>query len=88
MIEVLSFAYYLRFSVIDRSGVLSEISSILAKNNISIANVSQEERKEGETVPVIILTHRAEEGKMRKAISKIDALDFITDKTVAIRMEE
>jgi homoserine dehydrogenase len=87
-IEDLSIAYYLRFSVIDKPGVLAEISSILAKNNISIANVSQEERKEGETVPVIILTHKAEEGKLTSAISKIDTLDFITDKTVVIRMEE
>ncbi|MGB2661450.1 MAG: homoserine dehydrogenase [Candidatus Omnitrophota bacterium] len=87
-VEELSISYYLRFSVIDQSGVLAEISSILAKNNISIANVSQEERKEGETVPVIILTHKAEEGKMKKAISKIDTLGFITDKTVVIRMEE
>jgi homoserine dehydrogenase len=87
-VEDLSISYYLRFSVIDKPGVLAEISSILAENNISIASVSQEERKEGETVPVIILTHKAEEGKLRNAISKIDTLDFITDKTVIIRREE
>ncbi|MFQ5952615.1 MAG: homoserine dehydrogenase [Candidatus Omnitrophota bacterium] len=86
--EELSISYYLRFSVIDKPGVLAGISSVLAENNISIASVSQEERKEGETVPVIILTHKAEEGKLRKAISKIDSLDYVTDKTVIIRREE
>ncbi|MGD2279382.1 MAG: homoserine dehydrogenase, partial [Candidatus Omnitrophota bacterium] len=86
--EELSISYYLRFSVIDQPGVLAGISSILAENNISIASVSQEERKEGETVPVIILTHRAKEGRLRAAISRIDDLDFVTDKTVIIRREE
>jgi len=87
-IEELSVPYYLRFSVIDKPGVLASISSVLAENEISIASVSQEERKEGERVPVIILTHEAREGSMRKAITKIDKLECVTDRTVAIRIEE
>ncbi len=84
----LSVTCYLRFSVIDRPGVLAGISSVLAENDISIANVSQEERKEGEVVPVVIVTHKALEGNMRAAIEKIDALDFVARKTVVIRIEE
>jgi len=79
---------YLRFSVVDKPGVLASISSVLAENGISIASVSQEERKEGEIVPVIILTYAAEEGSMRKAIEKIDSQDYVKDKTVVIRIEE
>jgi len=79
--------YYLRFSVIDKPGVLSGISSVLAENDISIASMSQEERKAGKKVPVIMLTHKAREGSMRKAIDQIDKMDFVTDKTVAIRIE-
>lgn len=87
-IDELTIPYYLRFSGIDRPGVLASISSVLAENNISIANVSQEERNAGEEVPVIILTHKAREGDMRKAIEKIDTLDCIANKTVVIRIEE
>ncbi|MDP8258085.1 MAG: homoserine dehydrogenase [Candidatus Aadella gelida] len=87
-IEDLLISYYLRFSAIDKPGVLAGISSVLAKNDISIANVSQDERKEGETVPVVILTHKAKEGNMRKAISEIDKMDWISDETVVIRIEE
>jgi len=86
--EDLNMSYYFRFSVIDKPGVLAGISSVLAKNGISIATVSQEERNVGEVVPVVILTHKAKEGGMRKAIEEIDSLDFIADKTVVIRMEE
>ena len=85
--EELSIPYYLRFSVIDSTGVLAGISSVLAENDISIASVSQEERREGQTVPVIILTHKAREGDMRRAVAVIDKMDFVTEKTVVIRME-
>jgi homoserine dehydrogenase len=85
--EDMYLAYYLRFSVIDKPGVLAGISTVLSENNISIANVSQEERNEGETVPVVILTHKAKEGDMCSAIAKIDAMDYVTSKTVVIRIE-
>lgn len=81
-------SYYLRFSVIDKPGVLASISSVLADNNISIANVSQEEQNKGEIVPVIIVTHKAKEGDLAKAISKINGLDFVKNDTVVIRIEE
>lgn len=87
-IEDLTTSYYLRFSVIDKPGVLAGIASELAEHGISIASVSQEERKEGQTVPVIILTHKAEEGNMRKAIAKIDTVGYVKGKTVVIRREE
>ncbi len=86
--EELKTSYYLRFSAVDKPGVLAGISKILADNDISIANVSQEEHSVGEVVPVIILTHKAEEGNMRKAIESVDKLEYIKDKTVVIRIEE
>ncbi|MBU0570491.1 MAG: homoserine dehydrogenase [Candidatus Omnitrophica bacterium] len=86
-IKELILPYYLRFSVIDKPGVLSGISSVLSENDISIASMSQEERKVGETVPVIMLTHKACEGNMRKAIEAIDKMDFVMDKTMVIRVE-
>ncbi len=86
--EDIELAYYLRFSVIDKPGVLAGISGVLSEYGISIANVAQEERNEGETVPVVIITHKAREGDMRKAISKIDSLDYVTSGTVVIRIED
>ena len=79
--------YYLRFSIIDKPGILARISSVLAKNGISIERVSQEVRKEGKSVPLIILTHNAKEGNMQKAIREIDKLSAVTEKTVMIRIE-
>ncbi|MBD3295910.1 MAG: homoserine dehydrogenase [Candidatus Omnitrophica bacterium] len=86
--DELEMSYYLRFSVIDKPGVLSGITSILAENGISIASVSQEERNEGVTVPLIILTHTAREGLLREAVHCIDEQEYTTKKTVVIRREE
>src|SRR5512140_2676268 len=43
--------YYLRFSAMDKPGVLSRISGVLGKNNISISSVIQKGRGTGEAVP-------------------------------------
>ncbi len=80
--------YYIRFSVIDKPGVLAKISGILGKFGISIASVSQRERGQQKIVPVIIMTHDAKEGSLRKALKEIDRLPVIRAKSIAIRVEE
>ncbi len=79
--------YYVRFSAIDKPGVLAAISSILAKNGISIATVSQKERKKGQAVPIVMLTHEAKESSMNRALKSINKLGFIKKKSVRIRIE-
>lgn len=86
-IEDLNARCYVRFSAIDKPGVLAGISGVLAQNSISIATVAQKERKKGQPVPIVMLTHEANEGKMNKALDKINKLPFITKKTVRIRIE-
>lgn len=80
--------YYVRFTVVDRPGVLAKISGILGKNNISIASVQQTERAKAgsNTVPLILITHEAAEKKMKKAISEIARLDVVKKEPVVIRI--
>lgn len=79
--------FYIRFSAIDKPGVLARISGILGKHKISIASVTQKERKHAKVVPVVMVTHEALELNMAKAIKEIDGLGAIKKKTVRIRME-
>lgn len=79
--------HYIRFSAIDRPGVLAQISGILARNNISIASVTQKEHKKAHVVPIVMMTHEAVEADMQKAIKEIDDLDVIKGKSVRIRVE-
>jgi homoserine dehydrogenase len=87
MDEVLS-EYYLRFSVLDQPGVLSKISGVLGRHNISIASVIQKGRRVGETVPLVMMTHHACERDMQAALREIDQIaSEVTAKTVLIRVE-
>ena len=79
--------YYIRFSAIDKPGVLAKISGILAKYKISIASVTQKEKKISNIVPIVMMTHDAIERDMAKALKEIDALDIIKKKSVRIRVE-
>lgn len=80
--------YYIRFMVIDRPGVLAKISGILGKHNISIASVSQKERRYAKVVPVIMTTHEAKEHSLKKALEKIKKLEVVKKEPVVIRMEK
>ena len=87
MDEVIS-EYYLRFSVLDKPGVLSNISGVLGRHNISIASVIQKGRRVGETVPLVMMTHHACERDLRAALREIDQIAAdVTAKTVLIRVE-
>jgi len=85
-LEELNSAYYFRFSAIDRPGVLSKISGILGDHQISISSVIQKGREVNGSVPIVMLTHEARESSVRKALSLLDHLDELTDKTMMIRV--
>jgi homoserine dehydrogenase len=79
--------YYLRCMVKDQPGVLSKISGILGQRGISISSVLQKGRKEGQTVPLVILTHRSLERAIQSALQEINALPMVSEPTTLLRME-
>lgn len=79
--------FYMRFSALDRPGVLSRISGILGKNDISIAAVIQKGRQVNGAVPVVMMTHEAKEKSVHRALKEIGRLGVILGKTMFIRVE-
>ena len=67
---------------------MAKISKILASYNISIASVTQKERREKKVVPIVMLTHEARYQDVKKAVEKIDKLDIVKSNSVFIRIEE
>lgn len=87
--EEVQTAYYLRLQVIDKPGVLADITRILADADISISAMIQKEHTEEEDrVNIIVLTHTTQEKNINRAIDKIEKLPSMTDKVVRIRLEE
>ncbi|SHK22084.1 homoserine dehydrogenase [Thermocrinis minervae] len=87
--------YYLRFDVPDRPGVLASVARVLADYNISIASVLQKEKvchlsgREGQPIiPLVILTHKAYEKDMKRALEDIVKLPVVEGNPVLIRVEE
>jgi len=79
--------FYMRFSALDRPRVLSKISGILGKNDISISAVIQKGRQVNGAVPIVMMTHEAKEKNVRRALKEIDRLRVILGKTRFIRVE-
>jgi homoserine dehydrogenase len=73
---------------LDKPGVLAAIAGVLARFGISIASVTQKERKKQEAVPIVMITHEACEKSLKKALESIDRLGAIKEKSIAIRIEE
>ncbi|HMP84291.1 MAG TPA: homoserine dehydrogenase [Verrucomicrobiota bacterium] len=86
MDEIVS-QYYVRFSVVDKPGVLAKISAIFAAAKIGISSVIQPEGHEGESVPLIMMIHDAPNAAMRKALAKIGKLAFVKARPVMFRVE-
>ncbi len=81
-------AYYLRLHAEDKSGVLADVTRILADHDISIEAITQKEPSTGETtVPIIMLTQITREQRMNAAIAKIEALATVSGKVNRIRLE-
>jgi homoserine dehydrogenase len=80
--------YYLRLNIVDQPGVLAQISAILGRHKISISDVIQRERHAGSVVPLILLTHGALEGAIRKAVTVIDRLKIVKGKSQVLRIGE
>jgi homoserine dehydrogenase len=87
--EEVETSYYLRLRVLDRPGVLADITRILADQSISINAMVQKEPSEGEEqVDIIMLTHLTLEKNINDAIRRIESLPVISGKVTRIRLEE
>jgi len=87
--EELTTRYYLRCMVVDRPGVISQIAGVLGKHGISLMSVLQQGRQEGQTVPLIIMTHRASERSVQTALKEINQMSSVVSQpTTLIRVED
>src|SRR6476620_3537630 len=82
-------SYYLRMRVLDRPGVLADITRILADREISIDAMIQKEPTEGEDqTDIILLTHKSIEHRVTDAIERIESLPTVRGSVVRIRLED
>jgi len=82
-------AYYLRMKVVDRPGVLAELTGIFARLEISIEAVVQKEPTPGESlVSIIFLTRVVKEAQMEQAMEAFAKMSSIFGDVARIRVEQ
>jgi len=80
-------AYYLRLMVLDRPGVIADVTGVLRDHGISLESMIQRGRAPGEAVPVVLTTHDCQEAAMRDALKRIAALEAVLEPPALIRIE-
>ncbi|NIA67075.1 homoserine dehydrogenase [Pelagibius litoralis] len=83
-----SCAYYLRLLVLDKPGVIADVSAVLRDAEISMESMLQRGRAqgEGEAVPVIIMTHETTEAAMQGALARFADLEATLEPPQLIRI--
>lgn len=87
-IEEVETGFYIRFSALDKPGVLSNVTKIMADAGISIESIIQRDQPAGESyVNVIILTNVTKEKCLDEAVEHIEQLETVRGPVNFIRVE-
>ncbi len=80
-------SYFVRLMVVDRPGVIADITACFRDHDVSMEAMVQRARKPGEAVPVVVTTHEVVERSMAAALSQIGRLDTVLEPPRLIRIE-
>ena len=82
------FSAYFRFEVLDKPGVLSNITSIFSKNRVSIKRLIQNPNKNKKRSSIIIITHASKDKFLDKILREISKKNYIKQNPKLIRINE
>ncbi len=80
--------FYLRMTVLDRPGVLADISAILRDRNVSMESVLQQGRDPGQPVDLVLTTHESRRADIAESCRQIAKLDAVTGEPCLLRVVE
>ena len=83
-----SFSAYLRFEVMDKPGVLSDITQIFSKNNVSIKRLIQNPNKSKSSSSIVIISHESKDRSLNKIIQIINKKNYVIKKSKFIRIDD
>ena len=89
-LELVTCRYFMHMHLKDRPGVLALVAGVFGSNNISIASCIQQSTSNGSGfVPVVFMTHEAQEGNVRKALAELNKLEVVSAAgTRTLRVED
>ena len=81
------FSAYLRFEVLDRPGILSNITKIFSNNKVSIKRLIQKPYKLKKFSSIVIVTHNSQNKYLNKIIKQTENKNYIVQKPKLIRID-
>ena len=87
-INLRNFSAYFRFEVLDKSGVLSNITSIFSKNNVSIKRLIQNPNKINNTSSIVIITHNSKDSSLNKILKIVGRKAYVKRSPKLIRIDD
>ena len=78
------YRFYLRLNVLDKSGVLADLTSIFKDHNLSIESLIQKSNQEDKTAELVIITHEANSSILDEALLSISKLEGIIKEPVCL----
>ena len=82
------FSAYFRFEVVDKHGVLSNITSVFSKNKVSIKRIIQNPSKNKGTSSIVIITHITKDKSLNRILNIINKKIYILKKSKFIRISD
>ena len=79
--------YYLRLMVVDRPGVIADVTAVLRDLGVSLESMLQRGRAPADAVPVVLVTHETRESAMVAALARIAALNTVLEAPTMLRIE-
>jgi homoserine dehydrogenase len=80
-------AYYIRFRVDDRPGIIAALAGILADKHISLDAVLQLPGDNKSALPFVITVEPSTEKAVQDAVAEMNRLDFMVEPALALPME-
>ena len=81
------FSAYFRFNVIDKPGVLSNITQVFSRNKVSIKRLVQDPNKNKSSSSIIIITHLSKDKSLNKIIQTINKRSYVKKRSKLIRID-
>lgn len=78
-------SYYLRLSVLDKAGVMADVSTVLSNHNVSIEALIQKDARVSDA-QIVIITNEVVEAEINLAIEELERLEAVTAPVAMIRV--
>ena len=82
------FSAYFRFNVIDKPGVLSNITQVFSRNRVSIKRLVQDPNKNKRSSSIIIITHPSKDKSLNRIIQTINKRSYVKKRSKLIRIND